>query len=362
MIETPALTVENLVGLIASIGPVDELARAQAATRQDSLTKPPGSLGRLEELSLQLAAITSSERVATRPRSLILAAADHGVVAEGVSAYPPEVTAQMVVNFLTGGAAVNVLARAGDVNVVVLDVGVAATIPPSPALVSRKIRTRTGNIAIEPAMSQAEALAAIQSGLEVAFNQIDRGARVVAIGDMGIGNTTASSALTAALLGLGASDVTGRGAGLDDEGLIRKVSIVERCLARYDDRGMSPLATLAALGGFEIAALVGVILGCASRRVPVIADGFVSGAAALVAAKMAPQSLPYIVPGHCSAEPGHRIVLEALGMRPLLDLEMRLGEGTGALLALHLVDAAAATLNEMATFAEAGVSGRDAAG
>jgi nicotinate-nucleotide--dimethylbenzimidazole phosphoribosyltransferase len=353
-----AFTHAELREIVNLIGPSDSNARARAARRQDSLTKPPGSLGVLEELSLQFAAASGCERPVTRPRTLILAAADHGVTAEGVSAYPSEVTAQMVANFVAGGAAANVLARQAGVDVVVLDVGIAATLAPAESLVNRKVRQGTKNLADGPAMTEGEALAALHAGIDTALTAIDAGARILLTGDMGIGNTTAASAVTAALLGLPPAEVTGRGTGLDDERLGHKVAVIERALARCGSQKPSPLGALTEFGGLEMAALTGVIIAGASRRTIVVVDGFVSGAAALVAARLASETLPYVVAGHRSVEPGHGRILEALGLQPLLDLQMRLGEGTGALLAIHLVDAAAGILNEMSTFTEAGVTDR----
>ena len=351
---------ESVEALVAGIdAPSPELA-AWAADRQASLTKPRGSFGILEDLSIQLASITRARQLQTRPRSLILAAADHGVTAEGVSAYPREVTAQMVQNFIAGGAAVNVLGRQTTTRVVVLDVGVAGPVLAGPSLIARRVRCGTASFVGEPAMSDDEAVEAIRAGYDTAATEVSAGARVLAVGDMGIGNTTASSALTAALLDLPASEVTGRGAGLDSEGLSRKIGVIERGLARHDPSRLTPLQILARLGGLEIAALVGVILAGTKNRLPVVIDGFASGAAALVAARLAPKSLPYLIAAHVSVEPGHRRILDELHLRPLLDLEMRLGEGTGALLAMNLLDAAAGVLNEMATFEEAGVSDRGA--
>lgn len=332
-----------------------------AKERQGSLTKPRGSLGRLEELSIQLASITGERQPQTRPRSLILAAADHGITTEGVSAYPREVTAQMVRNFAAGGAAVNVLGRQTDTRVVVLDVGVAGPALNGPNIVSRRVRSGTVSFLAGPALSVDEATKAIRAGYETAAAELECGARILVTGDMGIGNTTIASALTAALLNLPASAVTGPGAGLDNEGVSRKIAVIERGLARHDARSLPPLDVLACVGGLEIAALVGVIIAGARNRVPVLIDGFVSGAAALVATRMAPGCLPYLVAGHLSVEPGHRRILDALGLHPLLNLDMRLGEGTGALLALHLLDAAASLLNDMATFEQAGVSDRGSA-
>lgn len=358
MIRSQPLTARDLESVAREIYPTDKDAGAGAEARHASLTKPPGSLGRLEELGVRLASISGCERPVIRPRSLILAAADHGVAAEGVSAYPSEVTAQMVANFAAGSAAANVLSRLADVRVVVLDVGVAADVDPAPNLVERKIRRGTASIAEGPAMTDSEALAAIWAGLETAESEVNAGARLLVTGDMGIGNSTSAAAVTAALLGLPAKDVTGRGTGLDDQGLARKVAVVERAVRRHGQVNADPVQVLAGLGGLEMAALVGVILGGARLKVPVVLDGFVSGAAALVAARIAPLAMEYVVAGHYSVEPGHRKILEVLELRPLLDLEMRLGEGSGALVALPLLDAAVAVLNEMATFSQAGVSER----
>lgn len=358
MIRSQPLTAHDLESVVREIAPTDNDAAARAEARHASLTKPPGSLGRLEDLGVRLASISGRERPVIRPRSLILAAADHGVAAEGVSAYPSEVTAQMVANFAAGSAAANVLSRLADVRVVVLDVGVAADVDPAPNLVERKIRRGTASIAEGPAMTDSEALAAIWAGLETAESEVNAGARLLVTGDMGIGNSTSAAAVTAALLGLPAKDVTGRGTGLDDQGLARKVAVVERAVRRHGQVNADPVQVLARLGGLEMAALVGVILGGARRKVPAVLDGFVSGVAALVAARIAPLAMEYVVAGHYSVEPGHRKILEVLELRPLLDLEMRLGEGSGALVALPLLDAAVAVLNEMATFSQAGVSER----
>lgn len=348
-------TVEALIGGVA---PLDETAVRQAQRRLDQLTKPPGSLGRLEELAVRLAAITGRVRQHLPNKTVVLMAADHGVVAEGVSAYPQSVTAQMVANFLRGGAAINVLARQAGARVVVVDMGVAAELPSHPDLIARKTGWGTRNMAQGPAMTREEALAAIEAGTELADEEIRRGTNLLATGDMGIGNTTPSSAITAVLLGRPPREVTGRGTGLDDEGLARKVAVIERAIAvNRPDHG-DPLDVLAKVGGYEIAGLVGVILKGAAKRIPVIIDGFISGAAGLVAVRLCPAVRGYLLAAHCSAEPGHRLVLEALGLRPLLDLNLRLGEGTGAALAMHLVDDALALLDEMATFEEAGVADR----
>ena len=330
----------------------------EARRRLDQLTKPRGSMGRLEELAVQLAGITGRVRQRLPNKTVILMAGDHGVVQEGVSAFPQSVTAQMVTNFLAGGAAINVLARQVAARVVVVDMGVAAELPDHPDLIARKIGLGTKNIAQGPAMTSEEALAAIEAGIEVVGERLQHGTDLVATGDMGIGNTTSSSAIAAVLVGCTAGEVTGRGTGVDDGGLNRKVAIVERAIAVNQPDPNDPLDVLAKLGGYEIAGLAGVMLKGAVERVPVVLDGFVSGAAALVATHLCPGARNYLVAAHCSAEPGHRVILRALDLAPLLDLELRLGEGTGAALAMHLVDDALAILDEMATFEEAGVADR----
>jgi nicotinate-nucleotide--dimethylbenzimidazole phosphoribosyltransferase len=348
--------VYEISDLTSRIVPLDAAAMAAARKRQDSLTKPQGSLGLLEELSIKLAGITGSERPRFSNKAILVLAADHGVAAEGVSAYPQAVTAQMVLNFVAGGAAINVLARRAGARVIVADMGVASDLPPDSAIVRKKVGYGTRNLADRPAMSREEALAAISAGIEILEAEAAAGLDLIATGDMGIGNTTAASAITAAITGRAVADVTGRGTGLDDGGWRHKVATIERALAvNCPDTG-DPLDVLAKVGGYEIAGLVGVILGAAARRVPVIIDGFISGAAALVATELCPQVQSYLIAAHTSVEIGHRIILERLELVPLLNLNLRLGEGTGAAIAMHLVDDAVAVLNEMATFAEAGVS------
>src|SRR5689334_21529803 len=335
------------------ISSLDLAAQSAARARQDTLTKPPGSLGRLEELSIQLAAITGQPRPSVARKAVIVMAGDHGVTAEGVSAYPAEVTPQMVLNFLRGGAAINVLARQAGARVIVVDIGVASNLVPQPGLEIRKVACGTRNMALGPAMTSVQAEGAITIGMRVVEAEIAKGLDLVATGDMGIGNTTASAAIVAALTGQPAARVTGRGTGVDDAGLARKVAVIERALALNQPNPRDPSDVLSKVGGLEIAGLVGVILGAAAQRLPVVIDGFISGAAALVAAELMPEVKPYLIAAHQSVEVGHRILLEQLGLRPLLDLDLRLGEGTGAALAFHLIEAAARILNEMATFGEA---------
>ena len=346
-----------------SIRPVSKQALERAWNRLDRLTKPPRSLGRLEELAARIAAIQGTDRPALGPGAVVVAAADHGVAwEEGVSAYPPEVTYQMVQNFLAGGAAINQIASSADARVYVLDVGVRGPeFPDAPGLVRARVRAGTGNLAKEPAMSPAEAEAALLAGYQAGKRAVEEGARLLAAGDMGIGNTTAAAALTAALLGLPAEAVTGRGTGVDDATYRRKVEVVERALSRAAERlgdlkRAEPLAVAAELGGLELIAAAGVFLAGAEAGVPVVTDGFPVTAGALLATRIAPEVGDYLFAGHRSVEPGHARQLEALGLFPVLDLGLRLGEGTGAVLAFPVLRAAAAMLSGMATFEEAGVS------
>jgi nicotinate-nucleotide--dimethylbenzimidazole phosphoribosyltransferase len=342
-----------------AIPALDEEVMRQATLRQERLTKPAGSLGRLEELSVRLAGMTGRLDPPLRDAVIFTLAADHGVATEGVSAYPREVTAQMVLNFLRGGAAINVLAREVGARVVIADLGVDTEFPEHPALRSHKVRPGTGNITQGPAMSAAEAESAIEVGRWLVREELALGLDIALTGDMGIGNTTSSAALICALTSLAPAVVVGRGTGIDDEGLGRKVAAVNQALQiNADAIAQGPEEALAALGGLEIAGLVGVILEAAQIRKPVLIDGFISGAAALAAVAIAPPAARYLIASHRSQEIGHALVLERLALRPLLDLNLRLGEGTGAALALPIVRAAMRLLNEMATFDEAGVSER----
>lgn len=349
----------RLHDVVASVVPPDTVAMAEARARQAQLTKPPGSLGVLEDASVALCGIQGvcPPRRLCRPVVAVFAG-DHGVHAQGVTPWPQEVTAAMVANFRAGGAAVNVLARQMGAEVVVVDMGVAADLVPGPDLLDRKIRRGTSDLAVGPAMSREEAEVGILAGVEVAEGLVDAGHDVLLTGDMGIANTTASAALVAALTGADPADVTGRGTGIDDAVHARKVEVVAAALAARpvtDD----PVATLASVGGFEHAGLVGFVLGAAARGVPVILDGVIAGAAALVVQALAPDAVGYCFAGHRSVEPGHGVALARLGLRPLVDLDLRLGEGTGAVLAFPLVEAAGATLREMATFDAAGVAHKD---
>jgi nicotinate-nucleotide--dimethylbenzimidazole phosphoribosyltransferase len=346
---------------IAAVGPLDAAAVAAARERQEALTKPSGSLGRLEDVSVQLAGIASRcPPPLPEPAVVAVFAADHGVHAQGVSPWPQEVTAQMVANFLASGAAVNAIATQAGAAVCVVDVGVAADLPTAQGLLSRKVRPGTADMTEGPAMTLEEARLAVETGIKVAADLVDEGYRCLITGDMGIANTTASAALIAVFTGSTPALVTGRGTGIDDVTWARKVEVVRRALDLHRCDPASPLETLAAVGGLEHAALAGFILGGAARRVPVLLDGVIACAAAVAARAFAPQVTDYLIAGHLSTEPGALRALDALGLRPLLDLGMRLGEGSGAVLALPVVAAAARVLRDMATFDSAGVSGEKA--
>jgi nicotinate-nucleotide--dimethylbenzimidazole phosphoribosyltransferase len=341
---------------VRAIRPLDATAMEAAHARQNALTKPPGSLGRLEEISIQVAGITGKTRPVIKEKAVITCAGDHGVVAQGVSAYPQKVTPHMVYNFLNGGAAINVLARHAGARLIVLDVGVAADFEPQPGLVIKKVAYGTADMTQGPAMSRAQALQAIEAGVEVVEEEIARGLSIVATGDMGIGNTTPSSAIVAAITGRPVAEVTSRGTGINDEQLARKVAVIEKALTINRPDPTDDLDVLSKVGGFEIAAIAGVILGAAAHRIPVVIDGFISTAGALIANGLAPLARDYMIAAHASTEIGHKAALAHLGLTPCLDFNMRLGEGTGAALVLSLVEAACKILNEMATFESAGVS------
>jgi nicotinate-nucleotide--dimethylbenzimidazole phosphoribosyltransferase len=346
--------------LLARISEPDHAARTRALERQTQLTKPTGSLGRLEELSVWLAGIFGTEKPSISAKAVIVCAADHGVTLEGVSAYPSEVTPAMVMNFLHGGAAVNAIAKTVNARVRVLDVGVNADLPERSDLISNKIRRGTGNIVRESAMTLDEAIRAILAGANAATQAIQDGANLLAAGDMGIGNTTPSAALTAWFTGLEPRAVTGRGTGADDATLEKKIRAIELALERLRTLGpKDALEVLAEIGGLEIAAMAGIMLECAASRIPVVVDGFIAGAAALVAAQLEPKSVAFMTASHVSQEPGHIAQLRFLKLEPLFDYGLRLGEGTGALLAFPVIEAAARTLSEMATFAEASVPDRE---
>ena len=350
---------ELITSTIEKIKPLDRLAMEKARDRQDRLTKPPGSLGRLEELSIHLAGIQGKSPPQIREKAVVVMAGDHGVVAEKIGNWPQEVTAQMVANFLRGGAGINVVARHVGARVIVVDMGVATEIGQDANLISRKVASGTQNMACGPAMTAEQASQAVETGIELMTKEADRGLDIVGTGDMGIGNTTASSAICAVMTGRPVAEVTGLGTGLTDEQLKHKIAVIERAISVNRPEPENPMEVLAKVGGFEIGGLVGVMLGAAARRVPVVIDGFISGAAALIASALSPGVKDYLIAAHLSAEPGHRILLEHLGLEPLLSLNMRLGEGTGAALGIFLAEVAAGVLADMATFGEAGVSEGD---
>ena len=343
---------------VSGITPADAQAMRQAELRQGRLTKPPGSLGRLEDLSIQLAGIFRTERPQPRAKTIVVAAADHGVVAQGVTGYPKEVTAQMVQNFLAGGAAVSVMARQVGVDLMIVDAGVTTPLPKHPGLKVVGVGRGTADMTRGPAMTRSQAEACVNAGIGLALEAAENGTDILGLGDMGIGNTTASSAITSVLTGKPPSDTTGRGTGRNDQELEHKVAVVQRALEVNRPDANDGLDVLAKVGGFEIGVLAGVVLAGALARRAVVLDGFISGAAGLIAYALCPNVRDYLVASHLSAERGHRTVLSHLQLKPLLDLGMRLGEGTGAALAMPIVEAAAACLADMATFAEAGVSDR----
>lgn len=343
---------------IPAIPAPNEIIARQARQRQNQLTKPTGSLGRLEDLSIQIASIQGKIKPDVSRKAVVVMAGDHGVTHEGVSAYPADVTPQMVHNFLTGGAAINVLARQAGARVSVVDMGVAADFPSGCGVIDRKIAYGTMNMASGPAMTRQQAEKSLKFGMEIAWAEIDRGLDLIATGDMGIGNTTPSSAIAAVFTGEPVSRVTGRGTGLDDRGWETKVAIIEKAIQLNQPDKNDPIDVLAKVGGFEIGGLTGLVIGAASRGIPVVVDGFISTAAALLAFELAPAIQPYLIAAHRSVEAGQRAMLDKLGIEPLMDFNMRLGEGTGAVLAFHIIEAAVRILNEMSTFESAGVSDR----
>ena len=346
----------SLSQVLKQINPLNGKALEAARARQNELTKPRGSLGRLEELSVRIAGIKGEIIRGFEHKAIVTMAADHGVVEEGVTLYPQEVTRQMVFNFLNGGAGINVLAQFIGARVVVVDMGVVGGFEPHPNLVCKMIDFGTRNMAKGPAMTRQQALDAIESGIAVVEAEIVKGLDIVGTGDMGIGNTTASSAIAAVITGKPVEKITGRGEGLDSEQLAHKVKVVQKALDINKPDSRDPIDVLSKVGGFEIGGLAGVMLGAAAHSIPVVIDGFISGAAALIATGLAPGLKNHLIAAHLSAESGHKILLQHLGLTPLLSLEMRLGEGTGAALGITIVEAAVKTLARMATFSEAGVS------
>jgi nicotinate-nucleotide--dimethylbenzimidazole phosphoribosyltransferase len=348
----------QLSRLIDDVDPLDESADDPYWARLDSLTKPPRSLGRLEEMAVRVARIQQTTSPDVSRKTLILAAGDHGVAEEGVSLYPQEVTAQMVANFADGGAAINQIAAVNRVKLVVTDVGVASQSCDWPGVVDLRVSPGTQNILRGPAMTRDQCAVAVAAGAGLAHEAIADGAQLLGVGEMGIGNSTAAAAITAALTGSTPSKVVGPGTGLDSDAVRRKSTVVEKAIAVNDVDREDPFGVLAALGGLEIAALAGVIVTAAAERTPVVLDGYISGSAALAAVALCPRCAGYLLASHRSPEPGHSVVLEALQIEPILDLGMRLGEGTGAALAMGLIESGCQVMSSMATFDEAGVSTR----
>ncbi len=353
-----SMSADMAAELAARVEAVDEVWRARTRAHLDALTKPLGSLGRLEDLAAQVAAVRGDKMALPLRKAVYVFAADHGVTAEGVSAYPSSVTRQMVHNFLRGGAAINVLARRHEVKLHVVDVGVDADFGDAPGLLDRKIARGTANMLREAAMTEEQVARALQTGAESAEEAASAGVTLLAVGEMGIGNTTAASAITCALTGARPEDATGRGTGLDDASHRRKVAVVAGVLERFATEvpGAAPIDILRSTGGLEIAAMTGMVLAAAHHRIILVADGFISTAAVAIAMALQPKVCGYLVAGHRSEEPGHRILLSHLKLEPVLALGMRLGEGTGAVLAMPVIEAAVALYLEMATFASAGVS------
>ena len=347
---------KELQQLLNRIEPVDRSLSAVAQAHLDDLTKPQGSLGRLEEIALKYVLATGSLTPVLTKKKICCFAGDHGVAIEGVSAFPAEVTPQMVYNMLNGGAAINVLTRHAGVDLDVVDMGVNHDFPDLPGLVKRKVKPGSANIAIGHAMSEEDALQAVLSGAELAVEAYKAGFHILGTGEMGIANTTPATALYSVLLDVPVESITGRGTGIDDERLKHKIGIIKQAIEVNASRSDTPFGALAALGGYEIAAITGFVLGAASCRVPVVVDGFISSSGAVVALKLCPAVEDYLFFSHLSNEQGHRVVMQKLGARPILDLDLRLGEGTGAALSMQLIEGALKIYNEMATFSGARVS------
>ncbi len=345
----------RLQATIFSVTPTEPAAAARAWDRLDSLTKPPRSLGRLEQLAAQVAAVQGTDHPDVSRKIVLLMAGDHGVVAQGVTPYPQDVTWQMVANFTSRGAAINQIAASVGADVRVYDVGVVRDLSGMPGIEHVNVAHGTADMTQAPAMSREECAAAVLVGVEAARRAVEEGYRLIAIGEMGIGNSTAAAALTAAYSGAEPAVVVGPGTGLDADGVARKAEVVSRALTVNGVAHLDALGVLAAVGGLEIAALAGAVIGAAECGAVVVSDGFIAGAATLAAIRLCPVAREYVVVSHLSAEPGHRIVVRELGLDPVFDLDMRLGEGTGAALASGVIDAACRMLSGMATFAEAGV-------
>lgn len=349
---------QRLNETISKIERIDHSLAEKTQKRLDNLTKPQGSLGRLEELAKQIVEITKNENPPIKNKVIFTMAGDHGVAREGVSAFPSEVTAQMVYNFLRRGAGINALAEHTGARVVVVDMGVAADLNPHPELTVKKVDYGTKNMLNGPAMTKDQAVQSVEAGIEIFEAESQKGIDIAGTGEMGIGNTTPSSAIAAVITGKTVEDVTGRGTGIDDKTFAHKIEVIKRIIEVNKPVPEDAIDVLYKIGGFEIGGLVGVILAAASKRIPVVIDGFISGAAALIAYQLEPKVKDYMIAAHCSVEQGHKIILDYIGLKPLLDLDLRLGEGTGAALGMSIVEAAIKILIEMATFQSASVSGR----
>lgn len=347
---------EKILSIIQSIIGVDKKLVEKTQARLDNLTKPLGSLGRLEEIAKLVVGISGKESPKLENKVIFVLAGDHGVTEEAVSPYPKEVTPQMVYNFLRGGAGINVLARHVGARVVVADVGVAVDLTPSPELHVKKIGYGTKNIVRGPAMTRQDAIKSIETGIEIFDQEYGKGIDIIGTGEMGIGNTTPSSAITAVFTKVPLERITGRGAGLDDKGLARKVEVIQKALNVNKPDASDPIDVLSKVGGFEIGALAGIILAAAAKKVPVVIDGFISGAAALLAYQLVPKVKECMIASHCSVEIGHKVILDYIGIKPMFDFNMRLGEGTGACLGISLAEASVKILTQMATFESANVS------
>ncbi|MCD4782058.1 MAG: nicotinate-nucleotide--dimethylbenzimidazole phosphoribosyltransferase [Candidatus Omnitrophica bacterium] len=346
---------KRLNEILSKIEKIDYSLTEETQIRLDNLTKPQGSLGKLEDLAKHVVEITRKKSPDLRNKIVFTLAGDHGVTEEGISLFPKGVTPQMVHNFLEGGAGINVLARHVGARVVVVDMGVDADFAPEPNLILKKVAYGTKNFIHEAAMTRDEAFQSIENGIEVFEEEFNKGIDIAATGEMGIGNTTSASAIASVITGASVKDVTGRGTGIDDDSLSNKINVIKKAIEVNNPNADDGIDILSKIGGFEIGGLVGIILAAASRRVPIVVDGFISSAAALIAYKIEPEVKDYMIASHCSVEKGHIIVWNYLGLEPVLDLSLRLGEGTGAALAMNIVDASVKILNEMATFEQANV-------
>ncbi len=353
------LPMDRIAMALDRITEPDNALIAKTQKRLDNLTKPLGSLGRLEELAKFVAAASAKEDPELKNKVIFTLAADHGVAEENVSAFPQEVTAQMVYNFLNGGAGINVLANHFGARVVVADVGVKSSLKTDPRLIIKKIGFGTKNMAKGPAMTRQEAVRSVETGIEIFENELKKGIDIVGTGEMGIANTTPSSAITAVFTKKKVEDITGRGTGINDKILQNKIRTIKKAIRTNKPDSSDPIDVLSKVGGFEIGALAGIILAAAANKIPVVIDGFISGAAALIAYRMEPKTKHYMIASHCSVEKGHKIILSAIGLKPLFDLQLRLGEGTGAALGIALAEASAKILTQMATFENAEVSNKD---